>query len=171
MPANKSLPACAFLEALNCVFNPSSPNLPPRVSDMTPKIFTAEEANRLIPTLEPLMRRLQAKRQQLRERQQALEEFRIRASRDGGVVPGSQVAEAKTEAARLLAEIQEGVQQIESWGCVVKDLDRGLVDFLARLGREQVFLCWHLGEEQIRYWHGLQEGFAGRKPLQEDPLD
>ncbi len=138
---------------------------------MTPKLFTADEANRLLPTLEPLMRRLQAKRQQFRERRLALEEFRTRASRDGGVVPGTEVADAKTEGARLLAEIQEGVQQIESWGCVVKDLDRGLVDFLARRGQEQVFLCWRLGEAEIRYWHGLQEGFAGRKPLQEDPLE
>ncbi len=138
---------------------------------MTPKLFTADEANRLLPTLEPLMRRLQAKRQQFRERRLALEEFRTRASRDGGVVPGTEVADAKTEGARLLAEIQEGVQQIESWGCVVKDLDRGLVDFLTRRGQEQVFLCWRLGEAEIRYWHGLQEGFAGRKPLQEDPLE
>jgi hypothetical protein len=45
------------------------------------------------------------------------------------------------------------------------------VDFPARRKGEQVFLCWRLGEEEIRYWHGLQEGFAGRKPLQEDPLD
>jgi hypothetical protein len=138
---------------------------------VTPKLFTADEANRLLPTLEPLMRRLQAKRQQFRERRLALEEFRTRASRDGGVVPGTEVADAKTEGARLLAEIQEGVQQIESWGCVVKDLDRGLVDFLTRRGQEQVFLCWRLGEAEIRYWHGLQEGFAGRKPLQEDPLE
>jgi hypothetical protein len=45
------------------------------------------------------------------------------------------------------------------------------VDFLARRGREQVFLCWRLGEMEIRYCHDLQEGFAGRKPLKEDPLD
>jgi hypothetical protein len=138
---------------------------------VTPKFFTPDEATRLLPTLEPLIRRLQAKRQQLREHQQALEEFRARASRDGGVVPGSQVADAKTESARLLAEIHEGVQQIESWGCVVKDLDHGLVDFLTHRGQEQVFLCWRLGETEIRHWHGLQEGFAGRKPLREDPLD
>ena len=116
------------------------------------------------------MRDLQAKGQQLRKRQQDLEEFRARASRDGGVVPGTDIAAAKTEGARLVVEIQEGVKQIESWGCVVKDLDRGLVDFLARRGPEQVFLCWRLGEEEIRFWHGLQEGFAGRKPLREDPL-
>ena len=138
---------------------------------MTPKLFTLDGANRLLPALEPLLRRLQAAHQELRERRQALEEFRARASRDGGVVPGSNVSDAMTESARLLADIHDGVQEVESWGCVVKDLERGLVDFLARRGREQVYLCWHLGETEIRYWHGLQEGFAGRKPLQEDPLD
>jgi hypothetical protein len=138
---------------------------------VTPKLFTLAEANSLLPTLEPLMRRLPAKRQELREHQQTLEEFRARAIRDVGVLPGSEIAQAKGESARLLAEIQEGIQQIESRGCVVKDLDHGLVDFLARRGRQQVFLCWRLGEHEIRYWHGLQEGFAGRKPLKEDPLD
>jgi len=138
---------------------------------MSPNLFTPDEANRLLPTLEPLMRRLQAKRQELRQRERGLEEFRTRASRDGGVMPGSDVSETRGEAARLLTEIREEVQEIESWGCVVKDLERGLVDFLARRGREQVYLCWHLGETEIRYWHGLQEGFAGRKPLQEDPLE
>jgi hypothetical protein len=69
-----------------------------------------------------------------------------------------------------MGEIQAGVRQIDSWGCVLKDLDQGLVDFLARRGPEEVFLCWRLGEAQIQYWHGLQEGFAGRKPLREDPI-
>ena len=138
---------------------------------MAPKLFTLAEANSLLPTLEPLMRRLQAKRQELREHQQTLEEFRARAIRDGGVLPGSEIAQAKGESARLLAENQEGIQQIESRGCVVKDLDHGLVDFLARRGREQVFLCWRLGESEVLFWHGLQEGFAGWKPLKEDPLD
>ena len=138
---------------------------------MTPKLFTVDEANRLLPALEPLARRLQGTHRRLRERQQALEEFRARASRNGGVAPGSDVSNAMAESARLLAEIHDGVQEIEAWGCVVKDLEQGLVDFLARRGREQVYLCWHLGETEIRYWHGLQEGFAGRKPLQGDPLD
>lgn len=138
---------------------------------MAPKLFTLDEANRLLPALEPLVRGLLAKRRALRERQRALQAFQARASRDGGVLLGSGVSRAKGESARLLAEIQEGVQEIESWGCVVKDLDRGLVDFLFRRGQEQVFLCWHLGETEIHYWHSLQEGFAGRKPLKEDLLD
>ncbi len=138
---------------------------------MSPKLFTLDEANGLLPALEPVLRRLLAQRRELRQHQEALQEFQARASRDGGILPGSDVSRTKGESARLLAEIREGVRQIESRGCVVKDLDQGLVDFPARRGREQVFLCWRLGEPEIRYWHGLQEGFAGRKPLGEDPLD
>jgi hypothetical protein len=63
------------------------------------------------------------------------------------------------------------VREIEALGCVIKDLDLGLLDFLASRGREQVYLCWRLGEPDIRHWHGLQEGFAGRKPLGDDPVD
>jgi hypothetical protein len=137
---------------------------------VSPKIFTPDEANSMLPKLEPLVRRLMARGQELREHQRVLAEFRAQASRSGGGRPGGGVAQAKTECARLLGEIQAGVRQIESWGCVLKDLGQGLVDFLARRGQEEVFLCWRLGEAQIQYWHGLQEGFAGRKPLREDPI-
>jgi hypothetical protein len=102
---------------------------------MSPRFFTVEEANGLLPAVEPLVRSLLAKRQELRGHQQALGEFRARASRDGGALPGSTFAQAKSESARLIAEIHEGVRQIESWGCMV------------------------------------QEGFAGRKPLEEDAVE
>jgi hypothetical protein len=134
-----------------------------------PGFFTLDEANSLLPALEPRLHRLMIMRQQLREHQQALGEFRVRASQHGGALPGSRFGQAKMESARLLAEIREGVRPIESWGCLIKDLDHGLVDFLARRGQGQVLLCWCLGEPEIRYWHGLQEDFAGRKPLREDP--
>jgi hypothetical protein len=67
-----------------------------------------------------------------------------------------------------MAGIAQGVQQIEAWGCVIKDLDQGLVDFLWRRRGTTVFLCWKLGESSIGHWHGLREGFAGRQPLQGD---
>ena len=136
-----------------------------------PKFFSLSEANALLPRLEPLVRHLMAARQRLRKHSRALEEFRARASRDGGVLPGNTLAQAKTESKRFEAEIREGVQEIESWGCVVKDLDHGLVDFLARRQGREVYLCWRLGEPEIRHWHELREGFAGRKPLGEDPPD
>jgi hypothetical protein len=138
---------------------------------MRAKLFTLGEANNLLPRLEPLMRLLIARRMELREHQEELAAFRTLASRSGGAFPGSRYARAKSESTRLLAEIHDGVKEIESLGCVVKDLDHGLVDFPARRGHEQVYLCWRLGEPEIRHWHGLQEGFAGRKPLGDDPVD
>jgi len=133
-----------------------------------PKLFTLSEANDLLPTLQPLMRRLMAKRRELREYEQAVEGFRAKASRDGGILPGADYAHVRQESTRLLLEIRQGVQEIEALGCLVKDLDLGLVNFLARRGREQVFLSWRLGEPEIRFWHGLREGFASRKPVSED---
>ncbi len=138
---------------------------------MRAKLFTLEEANSLLPRLEPLIWRLAIRRQELREHQEPLAEFRALASRSGGALPGSRYARAKEESARLLAEIHDGVRQVEDLGCVIKDLDLGLVDFLARRGREQVYLCWRLGEPEIRHWHGLHEGFAGRRPLGDDPVN
>jgi hypothetical protein len=135
---------------------------------MAPKLFTLDEANRLVPTLETLLRRLMGQRQALREHAKVIEEFRAAAGTSGGGLPGGRFGEARAAAEQLGAEIADGIRQIETWGCVVKDLDQGLVDFLSRRGNDTVFLCWRLGESSIRYWHGLQEGFAGRKPVAQD---
>jgi hypothetical protein len=138
---------------------------------MPPRLFTVDEANSLLPSLEPLVRRLMESRDHLRTHQAVLEKFRAQASGNGGSYLGGQYAEAKQEIERLAAELQEGIQEIEAMGCVVKDLELGLVDFPARRGREQVYLCWRLGEPRIAYWHGLEEGFAGRKPLGDTSTD
>ena len=135
-----------------------------------PRFFTVDEANSLLPSLEPLMRRLAETRARLQKHHVVMEEFRARAGGNGGAFLGGRFAEAQQEIERRTAELQEGIQEIESWGCVVKDLERGLVDFPARRGHEQVFLCWRLGESRIAYWHGLEEGFAGRKPIEEESM-
>lgn len=135
---------------------------------MPPTLFTLEEANRLVPSLEPLLRRLVGQRQALRAHEQTIEEFRAAAGKSGGGMPGGRFGRARAEAERVGAELAEGIRQIEAWGCAVKDLDQGLVDFLSRRGDETVCLCWRLGEPSIGYWHGLKEGFAGRKPVGED---
>src|SRR5262245_2816776 len=63
------------------------------------------------------------------------------------------------------AELARCVEAIQELGAIVKDLDSGLVDFPARRQGEDVLLCWRVGEDEIRYWHGLDDGFAGRKEL------
>lgn len=140
---------------------------PTKEAPMAPKLFTLDEANRLVPTLETLLRHLVEQRQALREHEQVIEEFRAAAGKSGGGMPGGRFGKARASAETLGTQIAEGIRQIESWGCVVKDLDQGLVDFLSRRGDETVFLCWRLGESSICYWHGLKEGFAGRKPLEQ----
>lgn len=132
--------------------------------------FTLDEAIALLPRLEPLMRALVEKRQAMQERQQALEQIRARAMGDGGALRGEGVQRLKQELEQLVGEINGGIEQIGAWGVVVKDLDKGLVDFLSVRGGKEVFLCWRLGEPTIAYWHGLDEGFAGRKPIRGDPL-
>lgn len=138
---------------------------------MPPKLFSVDEANSLLPKLEPLVRRLMEQGERLQEHQAVVREFRAKAGGNGGTFLGGRFAQAKQEIERLAAELQEGIHEIESWGCVVKDLDQGLVDFPARLRQQQVYLCWRLGEPRIAFWHGLEEGFAGRKPLEDEPMD
>ena len=74
-------------------------------------------------------------------------------------------AEVQAHIERAAAAIARAVDGIQELGAIVKDIDRGLVDFPALREGEEVLLCWQLGEEEIRYWHGADEGFAGRKEL------
>jgi hypothetical protein len=70
---------------------------------------------------------------------------------------------------KLAESLKASLERIQSTGCLIKDLDTGLLDFPAIINNEEVYLCWRLGEERIRFWHRQNEGFAGRKPL--DPGD
>ena len=72
------------------------------------------------------------------------------------------------ERQREAAEVAKAVEELQALGVLVKDLDRGLLDFPALRGGEEVLLCWQVGEDEVGFWHGLEEGFAGRKRL---PLD
>jgi len=135
---------------------------------VAPRIFTLSEAIALLPRLRPLVQAVVEARRELRSAEQRLDAFRARATLEGGVVPEAGLHEAKREAERLTAEIREGIAGVEALGCLVKDLDRGLVDFLSVQAGEQVYLCWHLGEPTIAFWHGLEEGFAGRKPVRSE---
>ena len=81
---------------------------------------------------------------------------------DRGKVRGVQAA--RDEAAANLRSVIEEVQEL---GCVVKDLDMGLVDFPTLFEGQEVYLCWKLGEPAITFWHGVDEGFAGRKAIDE----
>jgi hypothetical protein len=81
------------------------------------------------------------------------------------VARGRDVVAARQAVDRITAEIRQGLQEIQTLGCVVKDLDMGLLDFPALRDGQEVYLCWRVGEDRIESWHGIDEGYTGRKPL------
>ncbi len=79
----------------------------------------------------------------------------------------STLARRKAEREKALQKAKDAVAEIDATGVQVKDLDTGLLDFPCVVGEEVILLCWKLGEKGITHWHGIEEGFAGRKPIDE----
>lgn len=133
---------------------------------MAEKNFTREEAEKLIPTLEPMVLSLIENKKSAMEIGEELIKLQEKAKLENGKgVEASDLVNKKTELDFLIKIINEGLDAIEELGCQPKDLDLGLIDFPSIINGEQVLLCWKLGEKSIRYYHRLNEGFAGRKPL------
>lgn len=129
------------------------------------RYFTREEANELLPAVRVLAGRMVAHRAALEQVQVRLSAYLERIGSNGGGIQPAELAEAQEAVEREAAGIARCVEGIQELGGVVKDVGEGLVDFLAKREGEDVLLCWKLGEDEIRYWHGVDEGFAGRKPL------
>jgi hypothetical protein len=129
------------------------------------RYFTPEEANATLEQVRPLAEKMVERRRAMLAAQAREEELGARvAGNGGGIDPGEPArAEAAVEAeAKAIAEL---VDEIHGHGAQVKDIDTGLLDFPWLREGEEVLLCWRVGEEDIRYWHGLEDGFAGRQPL------
>jgi hypothetical protein len=87
------------------------------------------------------------------------------------IIEIKKTTEELTEEAEMVdaaERLQREIQKLEDLGCVLKDLNLGLIDFPAVRRGARVWLCWRSGERKVEYWHGLHEGFAGRKPVKED---
>jgi len=129
------------------------------------RYFTADEANAVLPAVRALAERMVGHRRMLAEAQERYTALLERIAGNGGGIQPSEFASAQEEVEREAAGIARCVEGIEELGGIVKDLDAGLVDFLAKRGEDDVLLCWQVGEERVEHWHGLEEGFAGRRPL------
>jgi hypothetical protein len=129
------------------------------------RTFTPEEANEALEVVRPLVERMVAARGALLRAQRQQAELVTRIASNGGGLAPSDVSEATAEVERASRDLMAAVDELQELGVLVKDLDRGLVDFpCVHRGRE-LLLCWQLGEDEVAYWHGSDEGFAGRKPL------
>jgi hypothetical protein len=126
-----------------------------------PKLFSAHEANSLIPRLEVLIRDLQDNAGSLRERIQELAE-------DDEQIDSmrlQEIVELHPELSDAASRMAEVVSEIEELGCFLKDIDLGLIDFATEMEDDVVFLCWQYGEQQVLAWHSIDSGFAQRRPL------
>jgi hypothetical protein len=119
--------------------------------------FTRDEANALLPKLEPLLRQLQEAKDELTDAE-AHELLSDAAPSNGGGDAGHQVGTAFLEVRRILETLEES-------GIVLRDIDRGLVDFPAMADGREIYLCWELGEDEVAFWHDLSSGYGGREPL------
>ncbi len=135
-----------------------------------PRIFTLSEAERTRQELEPVLIEAMESQRKREDLEKSLAAIAQRIQLQGGVIVAYDKAiKLRHEYNRLTETVKSALERIESTGCVVKDIDAGLLDFPAVINNEEVYLCWRLGEDRIRFYHSLQEGFAGRKPL--DPRD
>jgi hypothetical protein len=140
------------------------------VADEQSKQFSLTEAERLRAEIEPLLIEAMEARRRMAELEKQLSGIAERIQRSGGmVVAYESAAKMRIERNRQEETVRTGIERIHATGCLVKDLDVGLLDFPSRLNNEDIYLCWKLGEDRIRFYHRQDEGFAGRKPL--DPRD
>lgn len=119
--------------------------------------YTPGEANALLPRVKPLLRELRAAKDRLTDTD-AHAVLAEAAPTNGGGEVGRGVGEAFLEVRRLLGALTDA-------GIVVRDIDRGLIDFPAFLDEREVYLCWELGEDAVEHWHEIDGGYGGRRPL------
>jgi hypothetical protein len=127
--------------------------------------FTPDEANAALVSARPLVERMVEQRQAHVDALARQEELEGHIRGNGGGIPPAELAETAAEVERVARELAKTIDDIVAHGAEVKDLDEGLIDFPALRHGETVLLCWKLGEDEIRYWHTVEDGFAGRQEL------
>jgi hypothetical protein len=133
-----------------------------------PRTFTVEEANALLPQIKPLIEQLQGLQRSIVKTNQQLDEATAKLSQGNGYPVRSikdKISELTKHQLQLIDAFQSALDQLEELGCLLKDLNIGLIDFYGLRGGELIFLCWKIGEDRIRYWHTLDSGYAGRQHL------
>jgi hypothetical protein len=135
---------------------------------MSDRTFTLDEAQSLLPVLESLLRTAIDAKKILDEVDTQLQALHHRIFLSGGmfldIVP---LARRKAERTRAEQRAKDALAEIDSIGVQVKDIGVGLLDFPCEVDGQKILLCWKMGEKSITHWHGIEEGFAGRKPIDE----
>jgi hypothetical protein len=133
---------------------------------MMPRFFTLQQAEQVLPEVAAAIREAIAHKAEYERAEAERQSFSQRIAVMGGVrVDRSQLLERNRRREAAAHHLKEALEKVQEFGCLVKDLDIGLIDFPTLLQGEEVYLCWKLGEAGIQFWHGVHEGFQGRKPI------
>ena len=144
-----------------------------RVQPYAPaRLFSVEEANGLLPRLKEIFRRMDPRLARLREIRDMIEDAETywKSHGDGMSAEDRAAYERhKADAQTVQADLDGDMQDIRSLGCELKDVGQGLIDFPASIEGSLAYLCWQFGEPAVGFWHTLEAGFAGRRPLKPSP--
>lgn len=132
---------------------------------MTDRTFTPDEANKALGEVRPVAERLVRLRERMRELESAQGRLVISIGGNGGGHAAGDLDAARAELLGAAEAASACLRQLDRLGVLVKDVDLGLLDFPAVRSGAPVLLCWHVGEPEVAFWHGYEEGFAGRKPV------
>jgi hypothetical protein len=136
------------------------------------ELFTVEEANKVAAEIRPRLERLVMKKREFDRIEQRMSILLVATSGAAADNPDTLELRSTEEKRRRLGEsIGKGVQELHAKGVLVKDVDRGLVDFYTLMGDRLVFLCWQVNEPEVSHWHTLEDGFAGRQQIKEAGLE
>jgi hypothetical protein len=127
--------------------------------------FTLEEANAVVDELRPVVEEMVEHGRKLAAAQRRQRSLVTRIAGNGGDLPPSDLRDLAETIQAEADAVAACAQEIDGAGAQIKSLEEGLLDFPSRRDGELVLLCWKLGEGEIAYWHRVDEGFAGRKPL------
>lgn len=136
------------------------------------KRFTLPEAQALIPQVEGFLQDAIEAKGDYEAAEAEIQSFQQHVMLMGGVaVDRERVSGAKTKRDGAAGRLRSAVESVQELGALIKDLDIGLIDFPTLYRGTEVYLCWKLGEDEIAFWHGVEEGFRGRKAIDQDFLD
>ena len=130
------------------------------------RYFSLMEAEHLIPDVEKAIRNAIRVKADYILVETKLEKFAERIQMMGGSrINRDEIVALRDQREALANRLRDAIESIQAFGCQVKDLDIGLIDFPTLYKGQEVLLCWKLGESGIKWWHGIEEGFRGRKPI------
>src|SRR5690242_9762443 len=136
------------------------------------RYFTLEQAEGILPDVETALREALSYREKYQQIEKELQGIIERITMAGGAhVNQEHVSQLRTSKDAIVQLLKTRLEEIQEAGCLIKDLDIGLLDFPTLYHGEEVYLCWRLGESSITFWHGTNEGFRGRKPIDQEFRD